>query len=181
MFIVISNVLQGKEVSVLFKDTEPPTSDIETWEVGKNISYEAEHLNSKTIRLCAKDSQFLVKKPTMKKAKKFTFGKDSIIFENTDRTKTSIKKEVLLSNTKKKNQDKIVKFLKSRNQTQAPNTYEDKSLLTYAEKKSKSLKITLALYFLAGFSIINAPIGIYELQKSPVNKNLEQERLFDDL
>ena len=74
-----------------------------------------------------------------------------------------------------------MKFLKSRNQTHAPNTHEDKSLLTYAEKKSKSLKITLFLYFLACFSIISAPIGIHELQKSPVNKNLEQERLFDDL
>ena len=162
---------------MLFKDTEPPITDIETWEVGKKTSYETEHLNSKTIRLCAKDSQFLVKKPPLKKAKKFTFGKDSIIFENTDQTKKSIKKDVLLSKTEKKNQDKIVKFLKSRNQTHAQKTHKDKSLLTYAEQKSKSLKITFALYFLAGCSIISAPIGIHELQKLPVNKNLEQERL----
>ena len=176
MFIVISNVLQGKEVSVLFKDTEPPTSDIETWEVGKNTSYETEHLNSKTIRLCAKDSQLIVKKPPLKKAKKFTFGKHSLIFENTDRTKTSIKKEVLLSKTKKKNQVKIVKFLKSRNQTHARKTHEDKSLSKYAEQKSKSLKVTLALYFIAGCLIIGGPFGTNELQKFLNGDDLTQER-----
>ena len=71
-----------------------------------------------------------------------------------------------------------MKFLKSRNQTHAPNTHEDKSLLTYAEQKSKSLKITFALYCLAGCLIIGGPFGTNELQNFLNGDDLKQERLF---
>ena len=168
-------ILKGKQVSILFKNNEPLTDDIETWKVGEKTNFETLHLNSKTIRLSANDSQFIAKKPKMKKAKKLSIGKDAVIFENTKRTNKQVKEEVLLSKAHKHNQDKIIRFLNSRDQN-VKEKLEDKTLLTYAKQNSKFLIISLALYCLAAGLFISAPIGSNELKKSRVSKSLEKER-----
>ena len=70
LFIVLSNILQRKQISTLFKNTNNETTDFETWEVGKNSNYETLHINAETMRLRLKDSQLIVKKPTFPTAKK---------------------------------------------------------------------------------------------------------------
>ena len=168
-------ILKGKQISILFKENEPSSTDLETWKLEEKTNYQSLHLNEKSIILSANDSQLIVKKPEMKKAKKLSIGKDAIIFKNTKNTKKQVKEEVLLSKAHKHNQDKIMRFLNSRNQNDNERL-EDKSLLVYAKLNSKSLIISLALYFLAAGLFISAPFGPNELKKSRVSKSLEQER-----
>ena len=167
--------MNGKQVSILFKDIEPLTTDFETWEIGEKTKHEILDLNADTIQLCTKDSQIIVKKPTLKKAKKLTIGKESLILENTDRTKKPIRKEELISKNKKKHQDKITKFSKLRNQSYIIKKPEDKSLLFYAKQKSKSLMTTFALYCFGAFFVISVPVGIDEIGKLLKSKDLIQE------
>ena len=112
-------------------------------------------------------------KPPFNKAKQMTFSRKSLIFLTKCQLKPTSKMTTLPSKNNKRNQAKIIKFLKSKKkEIKRP---EKKSLKVYLKFKTKLLMLVFAIYCLILCALMSVTLNPYFKNKVSNFNDSKQE------